>query len=134
MPMRVSFTLGERRPLSRQTAWGCFTSNLAFPGSGSLAAGRVSGYPQLVLTFVGLILSMIFGVRFILWTIANWGRLHDVQMDPLVVFGDMWRVMRWAVFGLAIFGVSALWALVTSLQILQSARQSEQGKLPPKLL
>ena len=131
--MKVSFSLGERRPLSRQTAWGCLTSNLAFPGSGSLAAGRVSGYPQLVLTFAALVLSTVFGVRFILWSIGNWGRLHDLQSDPLLVFGEMWRVMRWALLGLAIFGISMLWALITSLQILQSAKEPERGKLPPRL-
>ena len=133
MPMRVSLTLGERRPLSRQTAWGCLTSNLAFPGSGSLAAGRVSGYPQLVLTFAGLILSMVFGVRFIIWSFANWGRLHDFQTDQMAVLAEMWRVIRWPLLGLAIFGVSVLWALATSLQILQSAKASEQQNLPPRL-
>jgi hypothetical protein len=131
--MKVSLRLGERRPLSRQTAWGCFTSNLAFPGSGSLAAGRRSGYPQLLLTFAGLILSMVFGVRFVLWSLGNWGRLHDLQMEPTVVFGEMWRVMRWALLGLATFGFSLLWALATSLQILRSAKEPEQGNLPPRL-
>ena len=131
--MRVSLTLGERRPLSRQTAWGCLTSNLAFPGSGSLAAGRVSDYPQLVLTFAGLILSMVFGVRFIIWSFANWGRLHDFQTDQMAVLAEMWRVIRWPLLGLAIFGVSVLWALATSLQILQSAKASEQQNLPPRL-
>src|SRR5262245_11863109 len=133
MPMKVSFSLGERRPLSRQTAWGCLTSNLAIPGSGSLAAGRASGYPQLFLTFAGLILSIVFGVRFIVWTFANWGRMHDVQVDQVEVLAEMWRVVRWALLGLAIFGLSVLWALATSLQILQSAKESEQQKIPPRL-
>ena len=52
--MKISLALGPRRPLSRQTAWGCLTTNLALPGAGSLVAGRVSGYPQLALGVGGM--------------------------------------------------------------------------------
>ena len=65
MPTKVSLALGPRRPLSRQTAWGCFTTNLAMPGFGSLVAGRISGYAQAALTIGGMVLTMVFGARFI---------------------------------------------------------------------
>ena len=47
--MKISLALGQRKPLDRTTAWGCLTANLAVPGCGSLVAGRVSGYFQLLL-------------------------------------------------------------------------------------
>ena len=54
MRTKISLALGQRQALSRQTAWGCFTTNLALPGFGSLVAGRISGYFQVALAMVGL--------------------------------------------------------------------------------
>lgn len=132
MAMKVSLALGSREPLSRQTAWGCVTGNLALPGSGSLVAGRRSGYPQLALAALGLILSMIFGLRFIYWFFANWSRLHQPSADPVAALGEMWQVLRWALLGLAVFLASWLWALGTSLRILHSATGSENSNAPPR--
>jgi hypothetical protein len=129
--MKISLALGERRPVSRQTAWGFLTSNIALPGSGSLMAGRKSGYPQLVLGIGGMILSLIFGVRGLLWMLANWSRMHDPAVDQFEVMGEMWSVLRWAVLGMAIFGLGWLWALATSYGIVQSARNDSPA--PPKL-
>ena len=39
MPMKISLALGNPQALSRQTAWGCLTTNLAMPGFGSLVLG-----------------------------------------------------------------------------------------------
>src|SRR5689334_16434627 len=104
MPMKISLALGPRRPLSRQTAWGCFTTNLAMPGFGSLVAGRISGYPQAALMIVGLIVSLAGIARALVWYSANASRMQDQQGDPLAAFAEMWLVMRWPVLGLAIFG------------------------------
>ena len=68
--MKISLALGPRQPLSRQTAWGYLTSNLALPGSGSLLAGRISGYAQLALGLGGLLMTVVFGLRFMLWYFA----------------------------------------------------------------
>ena len=132
MAMKVSLALGSREPLSRQTAWGCLTGNLALPGSGSLVAGRRAGYFQLALAGLGLVLSMIFGLRFIFWFFANWTRLHQPSTDPLAALGEMWLGLRWAVVGLGVFLVSWLWALGTSLSILNSADGSEKSNAPPR--
>src|ERR1041385_9071844 len=94
MPMKISLALGPRRPLSRQTAWGCLTTNLAMPGFGSLVAGRISGYPQVFLGIAGMILTTIFGVRALLWMLANWSRMHDPATDQFAAFGDLWKVLR----------------------------------------
>ena len=128
--MKISLALGPRQPLSRQTAWGCLTSNLALPGIGSLVAGRPSGYPQAALAFLGMFLTIGFGGRFIVWFFANWSRLHQPEND-LAVLADMWRAVRWSLFGMATFLLGWLWALATSLQILHSAKQAEKSSSPP---
>ena len=134
MAMKISLALGSRDPLSRQTAWGCFTANLALPGCGSLLAGRISGYAQLTLGVAGVILTTVFGVRFIVWYVANWSRLNDPQSDdPFGPLGEICQAVRWAALGMALFGVGWLWALITSIGIVQSAKRAESDKRPPRI-
>ena len=123
--MKISLALGPRRPLSRQTAWGCLTGNLALPGSGSLVAGYGSGYVQLALALSGVVVSTLFGVQFILWQLANWSRLHDVDADPTKTLTEIWIHLRLALLGVAIFFLAWLWALTTSLAIMRSSRKAE---------
>jgi hypothetical protein len=59
--------------------------------------------------------------------------MQDSQGDPFTAFRDMWLAMRWAVFGLAIFGFAFLWALMTSLAILGEAKRNESENVPPRL-
>lgn len=129
--MKISLVLGERRPLSKQTAWGCLTANIAVPGSGSLMAGRISGYPQLLLAIGGMAVTIIFGLRALLWMLPNWSRLHDPAADPFEAFGEMWAVVRWALLGIAIFLLGLLWALVSSWGIVRSAKNDAPA--PPRL-
>src|SRR3954470_21667103 len=131
MLMKISLALGPAKPLSRQTAWGCLTANLALPGSGSLAAGRVSGYAQMALAFGGMLLSTIFGVRFMAWMVSNWSRFYGDQAEPISAFTEEWPVLRYALLGMVVFGVGCLWALVTSFQLLNAAKNSELPKVPP---
>src|SRR5438105_1416041 len=133
MPMKISLALGPRRPLSRQTAWGCFTTNLAMPGFGSLVAGRIAGYPQAVLMMVGLVVSLLGVARAFTWYAANASHLSDPQADPITNLTAMWLAMRWAVLGLALFGLGWLWALITSLDILREAKRNEAAAVPPRL-
>ena len=132
MAMKVSLALGSREPLSRQTAWGCLTGNLALPGSGSLVAGRRSGYAQLALAVLALILSMIFGLRFMVWYLANRARSQEPSTDPIAFLVEAWLVLRWALLGLGVFLVGWLWALGTSLGILRTAAGSEKSNAPPR--
>jgi hypothetical protein len=131
--MKVSLALGPRRPLSRQTAWGCVTTNLTVPGAGSLVAGRVSGYAQLALAIGGMILTVVFGVRFILWYVANWASIHGSTADPMTTLADMWVQVRWALLGIGVFAVGWLWALMTSFGIVLSAKTAESAPVPPRL-
>ena len=133
MPTKVSLALGPRRPLSRQTAWGCLTTNLAMPGFGSLVAGRVSGYGQAALAIGGMGLTMVFGARFIWWFFANWSRLHEPDADPTAALGEMWPFLKWPLVGFGMFGVGWLWGLATGLQIVSSAKKTESATVPPRL-
>ena len=131
--MKISLALGKRQPLSRQTAWGCLTTNLARPGFGSLVAGHAVGYAQAVLSVGGLMLSLVFGARFLGWYVANWSRLQGAQSDPIAAMAEVLRAVRWPAMGIGVFVVGWLWALSTSWQILRSAKQAESENAPPRL-
>ena len=131
--MKISLALGKRQPLSRQTAWGCFTTNLALPGFGSLVAGHVSGYAQALLGVGGLMLTLVFGAQFLGWYVANWSHLQGNQTDPVAALADVWGAVRWPLLGFGVFAVGWLWALATSCQILRSVKQAERANEPPRL-
>lgn len=136
MPMKISFVLGPRKPVSRQTAWGCLTTNLAFPGSGSLLAGRKVGYAQIPFTIVGLGLSLVTTIQAFIWLCSNWAQLQDD--DPAGSLLRLWAHIRMPLLGIAIFLFGLLWALITSASILSQARAAEREAilkrpLPPKL-
>ena len=131
--MKISLALGPRRPLSRQTAWGCLTTNLALPGSGSLAAGRRSGFGQVILAIGGMVVTILFGTRFVIWYVANWSRLHQSQTDPIGALLDLWQMFRWPLLGMGIFLIGWVWALATSLAMVYSATKTEAPSQPPQL-
>src|SRR5438105_1184519 len=131
--MRISLALGPRRALSRQTAWGCLTTNLAMPGFGSLMAGRPSGYAQAVLALGGMALTMVFGVRFVFWYFEHRPGTPGAEPDPMLALTQLWLAVRWAVLGVVLFAIGWLWALATSSLILRSARETELPAVPPRL-
>jgi hypothetical protein len=131
MRMKISLALGKTPVLSRETALSCLTANLALPGSGSLAAGRRSGYLELLLASIGVVLTLVFGTRFLIWFAQNWNSLHNQDDDPLAVFSGMWMAGRWAFLGIFIFLIALCWSLLTSLQILRSARKPPRLAPPP---
>jgi hypothetical protein len=131
--MKISFALGPRRPLSRETAWGCLTSNVALPGIGSLVAGRISGYPQVALALGGMGLTLVFGLRFFAWFAANHARLYGPDGNGLDALLEVVRAVRWAFLGIALFALGWLWALATSLGLLREAKKPPSPNLPPRL-
>ena len=133
MPMKISLALGKPEHLSRQTAWGCLTTNLALPGFGSLVAGRRVGYIQAVFCLLGLGMMMIFGTRFVLWHLSNWSRLHDPQRDQFEIIAETWRNARWALLSILVAAFTWLWALITSLSIVAAAKKTESPPIPPRL-
>ena len=131
--MKISLALGPSRPLSRQTAWGCLTANLALPGAGSLAAGRASGYAQVALALGGLLLTTVFGLRFIVWYVAHWSQFYGPHADPTAALGEMWFRVRWALAGLGVFALGWIWGLGTGLQLVERAKRAPDTNAPPRL-
>ena len=129
--MKTCLALNPRRPLNRSEAWGCFTANLALPGSGSLVAGRAIGYVQITCAFIGMGITLVAGMRFIMWFFANWARLSDQSQDPFGYLQELWTAAQWPLGGMAIFAFAMLWAMVTSFQIL--SRDAEKAKVAAKL-
>jgi hypothetical protein len=129
--MKTCLALNPRRPLNRSEAWGCFTANLALPGSGSLVAGRAIGYAQMTCAVIGMGITLVTGMRFIIWFLGNWARLSDQSQDPFVYLQELWTAAQWPLGGTALFGFAMLWAMATSFQIL-SASPKKPG-LPPQL-
>lgn len=121
MPMKTS--LGAR-PLNRTKARNCVLINqLATPGLGSCMASRwVAGTGQLILAVAGFV--MLIG-WFGLVAINTYNLVvKDLEPKPAAWLGEA---------GGLTFLVSWVWALVTSFQILRSAKQSEPMREPPRL-
>jgi hypothetical protein len=129
--MKISLALGQARPLSRSEAWGCFTANLALPGSGSLAAGRAVGYFQMALCLAGFAVSIIGGIAFFHWYLANPDQVNQTSSDdPFAYMELLWRKGRFAFLGVALFVFALSWAVVTGLQIMRAV---PKDPAPPRL-
>ena|SRR5438874_4346522 len=128
--MKISLALGPRRPLDRTTAWGCLTANLAVPGCGSLVSGRVSGYFQMALAIIGVALTTVFGLKFIVWHANNWADLQLTQPDMAENFQELWRHLRPACVGLVVFLAGMLWALASSISILIESKKAQSAGPP----
>lgn len=137
--MKLSLALGQQKILSRQVAWGCFTTNIAFPGFGSLLAGRKVGYAQIPFTIIGQGLSLVTTIQAFLWLCKNWAYYQQLQdNDPAQLFLTLWVHIRLPLLGIGIFLFALLWAMITSLSILNRAKAAEREAflnrpLPPKL-
>jgi hypothetical protein len=120
-------------PSNRQTAWACLTANVALPGSGSLAAGRVVGYVQVALSLVALALTMLFGSRLLMWAFQNRMRFWGPQDDPMDNLLQMWLAGRWALASLGFFALVWLWGLATGMSIVHRAGKAQAVNPPPRL-
>jgi hypothetical protein len=130
--MKFSLTLGPRRLLDRQTAWGCLTANLAgLPGLGSLAAGQRVGYVQIILSLAGLAVTSVFGIRFIIWYASHLSELNQLDDQGMPRYGELWTHLRWALLGIAIFSTGWLWALASSISIVVQAKSNGPKPAPP---
>jgi hypothetical protein len=77
-----------------------------------------------------MIVTLVFGIRFLIWYITNWSRLSG-SVDPFSALEEMWVQVRWPLAGIALFAAGWLWALITSLQLLRSAKDTSPA--PPRL-
>jgi hypothetical protein len=96
-------------------------------------AGRPVGYLQAAITIVSFALTMLFGVKFILWYLGNWSTLNSPETDPLESMMRVGREGRWAALGAALFTADWLWTLTTNASILRPAPKNEDAGKPPKL-
>jgi hypothetical protein len=110
--------------MAGEKARGFLASNLAMPGSGSLAAGRRVGLWQLGLCFCGFGLSLAFGVQFAYWSLAHWTEIRAATdfNDPFKPLREVLLHARWLLLGIGLFAVSWLWALSTSRSLLKAAK------------
>jgi hypothetical protein len=133
--MKTSLVLRPRRPLDRSEAWGCFTANIALPGSGSLVAGRPIGYAQLACALAGLGITCVAGLRFIAWYFKNQAQLSAQTDDPFGNLGALWSAAQWPLIGMAVFIFAVLWAMTTSIHILSTNQKTPATppRLPPRL-
>jgi hypothetical protein len=103
------------------------------PGFGSLVAGHACGYAQVALSLGGMILSLVFGARFLVWYFANWSHFHGPDSDPTAALGELWQFLKWPLLGFGLFFMGWLWALATSFLIVSSSRKTESATVPPRL-
>lgn len=115
----------------------CLLTNVTLlPGSGSLIAGRWTGYLQMLLAFSGMMLTLALGgvyVKLLLRFGAFANRMSDFlpasQNAVASLFHEHARVFWGGLGGIGLFAVGWLWALVSGLLIL-----NESGRKPPAVL
>jgi hypothetical protein len=118
------------RILTRKRALMCLGMNaLAFPGLGTIMAGRAMGYVQAALMLVGFFMSTGYIAWYLLSSVSALNRfmLNGVQEDLSQQFKP-WLWVLW--LGLAISGLAWLWSMVSSLMLL---REVPESKGPPRI-
>jgi len=92
------------------------------PGMGSLMAGRIfAGLGQLGVAVVGFALVVVWFVKLM----VQYRGLIDGQEAAFQL--NAWL----AISGAMIFAISWLWALVTSIGLMQEARRNESAQTNP---
>jgi hypothetical protein len=125
--MKMCLAAGQPRPLDRSKAVACLAANVALPGSGSLLAGRRSGYAQVTLSLLGLLLTGLFAAAFV----QVWVRLGESPFSVVYRTGELPEQLKpafWCgVAGIGIFILSLAWAIGTSRSVFREA-----GRTPPQ--
>ena len=108
------------KPLTVSKAWACVAMNqLAFPGAGTVMAGRKIGYVQGILMVSGFLLTMYF----FLWYIGSLMQApFKNDWNETAFYAEVSRTKWTAILGAIICAAAWLWALVSSLSILKEAR------------
>jgi hypothetical protein len=123
--MKFNLTLGPGGAMTRDKAKVCLMMNIAVPGTGSLMAGRVVGYAQLLLMAAGMVISTIFGGKLLTWFFANWSRLQNPGNDPWANLREILAAVKWPTAGVGLFAVAWIWALGTGLAVLAKSKRIE---------
>jgi len=104
--------------LTRERAWACAAMNqLAFPGLGTIMAGRRIGYVQATIMVAGFCLFLGFMLFYFAWFARFMSFGGGEQVDQ---YG--YRSWLWMLFiGLGLSAFAWCWALVDSLSIVRQA-------------
>ena len=132
MPTKIfSDQPGQSKVLSRSKAWTCVVINqLAFPGMGTVMAGRRSGYFQGVIMLGGFFLTMGFMCCYFASLFSFVAHSQGGQVN----LKELCRPYAWAgIYGLGLCLVSWWWALASSLSILRAASNTEPPVIKEKL-
>jgi len=116
------------KPAKRPSAWVCAAINqLAFPGLGSILAGRRVGYFQAAIMIAGFSLSMGFMLWFFICA------LRGLAAQDASHFAEQWRPYAWAgQSGLALCLLAWGWALASSISMIRAAARTRPSD-PPRL-
>lgn len=128
--MRMSSTPPFKKPLDSSRAWTCALVNqLAFPGLGTLMAGRKgAGYAQAGLMLGGFFLAAGFALWF-MW--ASMRALTELNWSEARWRAEIGHYAWTGWCGLGLCVVAWFWALVSSVGILREARQPRPPGVPP---
>jgi hypothetical protein len=116
----------QPKQLSRSKAWALAAMNqLAFPGAGTVMAGRKIGYVQAVIMVVGFVLTMTY----LLMVIGTmFALLTNIQISE-AEYDARRHQYAWAgLSGFVLCAVAWFWSLASSISIVTSAQ-----KEPPVL-
>jgi hypothetical protein len=108
--------------LSRAQLWGCVAINqFAFPGLGTLLAGRRAGYAQAAIMIAGFLLVMAF----LGWFFVCSARFLAGSTGDEETWRAQYRSFGWAwKTGAVLCAVAWVWALASSIRIVRRTSKS----------
>jgi len=121
MLTRMSSVIRPRKYLSPGRAWAYVALNqLAFPGAGTVMAGRAVGYVQATIMVAGFVLTM--------WYLLVW--INGIFSFALSNSADEtqykagYKAYTWTLqYGVALTLIAWFWSLVSSIAIIRSAKK-----------
>lgn len=110
----------------RARAWLCAGLNqLAFPGLGTILAGRRIGYLQAGLMLGGFILATGFMLWYIFCALSYAANAHWTE----ATFRSQYEPFKWTFYvGLILCGLAWAGAMISSLSLLRAARTAAEPK------
>ena len=117
--MKISSGAPKPSPVKAPVWVWVLTNQLAFPGLGTIMAGRRVGYPQAAIMLAGFFLSMGFLVWFIVCAL-RWAGHQEWSEEE---FRALYRPYNWALYwGIGLCTISWVWALFSSISLLRQSQ------------
>lgn len=107
--------------MTRSRAWACLGINqLAFPGLGTIMAGRDAGYAQAAIMVIGFSFFFGFMVGYF-WLLSQSIMGETSELAPVAYF-QAWHWLLWS--GLGLSALAWVWALASSISILRGVSRN----------